>query len=57
MRSSANSGARIAAYSAAFSGAKGTYHARKGSTASDSPTMRSLNTSNPVVSVSKQNSS
>ena len=51
-----NSGFTMAAYSAVVASAKGTYHASRGFTASDIPTMRSLNRSKPVVSVSKQNS-
>ena len=54
--SSSNSGRTICVYSAVFSSLKGMYHASNGFTASDMPTMRSLKMSNPVVSVSKQNS-
>ena len=54
--SSSNSGRTISAYSGVSFSRKGTYQALNGSTASDSPTMRSLKMSKPVVSVSKQNS-
>jgi hypothetical protein len=57
MRSSSKIGLTASAKAAVFSGVKLTYHALCGSMASERPTMRSLYRSNPVVSVSKQNSS